>query len=284
MDSKDLEIFRAVYETGGFAKAGQRLHTVQSNVSARIKFLETSLNVLLFRRTRRHVQATEAGDLLYDYAGRILSLEREMRQRLIRPETVAGTLRLGAMETTTAVRLPDYFRDLRQAHPEIAVDMQTGPTLDLIQAVCRHQLDAALIGGTADHPMLAHHKVFDEELALFASDADALADLASQPILVFRAGCAYRRHLEVFLANQNVFPARIMEMGTLDGILGCVAAGLGITMLPRSAVEQHRLRAGLVERALPEATARISTNLIYHRRDEGENPALQAFLSVLPTP
>ncbi|WP_259782909.1 LysR family transcriptional regulator [Aestuariispira ectoiniformans] len=281
METRDLEIFRAVYECGGFAKAAPRLNTVQSNVSARIKHLEQMLGATLFRRSRRTVEATDAARRLYDYAGRLLTLEAEMRQQVAKPRGVAGALRLGAMETTTAARLPDYFRRMRQAYPDVAVDLQTAPTLELIQGVLTHRMEAALIGGVTDHPLLAHQIVFEEELALFGASDEALSDLSRQPILVFRAGCAYRRHLEVYLANHNIFPVQIMEMGTLDGILGCVAAGMGITMLPRSAVAQHRLSGELSSRRLPPESERIATNLIY-RKEDGPSAALKAFMDVLP--
>lgn len=281
METRDLHIFRAVYECGGFAKAAPRLNTVQSNISARIKHLEQLFDAPLFRRSRRMVEPTEAAHRLYDYAGRMLALEDEMRQRVAKPELTAGPLRLGAMETTTAVRLPDCLRRLRAAHPDLLVELHTGPSMDLIQAVLQHRVDAALIGGVADHPALAYRTAFEEELALFGADEAALSDLADQPILVFRAGCSYRRHLEVFLANQNVFPAQVMEMGTLDGILGCVAAGMGITMLPRSAVEQHRLAGEVATRRLPAASERVATNLIY-RNDDGPSDALKAFVEALP--
>jgi DNA-binding transcriptional LysR family regulator len=77
MDIKDLRTFVAVYEEGGFARAGVLLETVQSNVSARIRRLEVALGVQLFERHRRGVQATEKGDKLYRHAKRVIALLEE---------------------------------------------------------------------------------------------------------------------------------------------------------------------------------------------------------------
>ena len=77
MDIKDLRYFVAVYEEGGFARAGILLETVQSNVSARIRRLEVALGVQLFERHRRGVQATEKGEKLYRHAKRVIALLEE---------------------------------------------------------------------------------------------------------------------------------------------------------------------------------------------------------------
>lgn len=77
MDVKDLRYFVAVYEEGGFARAGILLETVQSNVSARIRRLESALGVQLFERHRRGVVATEKGEKLYRHAKRVIALLEE---------------------------------------------------------------------------------------------------------------------------------------------------------------------------------------------------------------
>ena len=77
MDIKDLRYFVAVYEEGGFARAGVLLETVQSNVSARIRRLEVALGVQLFERHRRGVQVTEKGEKLYRHAKRVIALLEE---------------------------------------------------------------------------------------------------------------------------------------------------------------------------------------------------------------
>jgi DNA-binding transcriptional LysR family regulator len=84
MDIKDLRYFVAVYEEGGFARAGTLLETVQSNVSARIRRLEAALGVRLFERHRRGVVATDKGEKLYRHAKRVIALLEET------PEAVRG--------------------------------------------------------------------------------------------------------------------------------------------------------------------------------------------------
>ena len=82
MDIKDLRYFMAVYESRGFARAGVSLHTVQSNVSARIKKLETGFGALLFERHRHGIAVTEQGEVLYSYAKQLIALADEIEHAI----------------------------------------------------------------------------------------------------------------------------------------------------------------------------------------------------------
>jgi len=105
MDIAALEIFRAVVSEGGITRAAERLHRVQSNVTTRIRQLEESVGVPLFIRDRKRLLLTPAGEVLLDYSERILGLVQEARQAVL-PQGPRGRLRVGAMESTAASRLP----------------------------------------------------------------------------------------------------------------------------------------------------------------------------------
>ena len=113
------------------------------------------------------------------------------------------------------------------------------------------RLDGALVVGPVHHPELTETAVFHEEMVLVTPrDIAGWDDLPRRPglkIVVFRAGCSYRAQLEAVLAERGVVGVRRIEFGTLEGILGCVAAGIGVTMLPRGVVDvrmaqRHRWR------------------------------------------
>ena len=106
MDLVDLGTFAAVARHGGVTRAAGALNTVQSNVTARLKALETELGARLFERHSRGVALTAAGRRLLPYAGRIQALVEEARQATAEDGIPRGPLRLGAMETTAALRLP----------------------------------------------------------------------------------------------------------------------------------------------------------------------------------
>ena len=106
MDLRQLKIFCAVVDHGSFTAAAEAVHTVQSNVTMRVKELEAELGQPLFIRQKSGVVLTSAGITFLGYARRILQLTEESRAALAETGTPAGPLRLGAMETTAAIRLP----------------------------------------------------------------------------------------------------------------------------------------------------------------------------------
>src|SRR5688572_9870838 len=125
MELADLTVFRTVVEAGGVTRAAERLHRVQSNVTMRIKKLEEELGVALFAREGRRMQLSAAGKVLLGYAERILSLAEEAREAVV-DGAPRGVLRLGAMESTAAVRLPGPLSRLHRKVPELAVELHTG--------------------------------------------------------------------------------------------------------------------------------------------------------------
>src|SRR5438874_8610338 len=103
MDLADLHIFRSVVQAGGITRAAEKLNRVQSNVTTRVRQLETELGVELFVREGKRMHLSSAGRLLLDYADRLLDLAEEAREAVhdARPR---GLLRLGTGESTAAVR------------------------------------------------------------------------------------------------------------------------------------------------------------------------------------
>src|SRR3984893_4980535 len=105
MDLSDLRIFSAVVRHGGVTRAAERLHRVQSNVTTRIRQLEEDLSVALFIREGKRMHLSPAGQVLLDYADRLLDLATEARDA-VQDAKPRGLFRLGAMESTAAVHLP----------------------------------------------------------------------------------------------------------------------------------------------------------------------------------
>jgi DNA-binding transcriptional LysR family regulator len=97
--------------------------------------------------------------------------------------------------------------------------------------------------------------------------------------VVFRRGCTYRAHLEAMLAAEGILDPRRLEFGTLDGIVGCVAAGIGVTLLPRAVVARAAADGRVRLHDLPRARARVETVLI-RRRDAFTSTALGRFIEV----
>lgn len=284
MEMRQLKIFCAVADTGSFTAAAQKVNTVQSNVTMRIKELEAELQRELFIRRKTGVTLTAAGETFLGYARRILQLTDESRSALMDTGTPAGALRLGSMETTAAIRLPKILTRYREQHPDVRLSLLTGTTAELIKAIESHRIDGAFVGGFQQNPALAQQEMFIEELMLVSSNQfttlDALmAEMPSQTVLVFRTGCFYRSTLENWFYQVGLAPNQTMELGTLDGILTCVAAGMGVTLLPKSVVKNCSVRKSLRCHALPSEFAHISTVFI-RRADAAPSSAMNAFIAL----
>ena len=281
MDSAELRVFEAVARTGGMNRAAAALHTVQSNVTARIQALEAELGCALFDRHSRGVALTQAGQRLLPYARRVTWLLTDAARAVRDDGAPRGPLTIGALETTAALRLSPLIAGYAAACPEVDLALRPGTTAELIEAVLDRRLEGAFVCGPVAHPSLVEQVMFEEELAILAAPGVASIEAATQGgiarIVVLRAGCSYRQRLEMLLARRGIAVPRLLEFGTLEAIFGCVSAGLGITLLPRGLIGPV-WRAGRVSlHLLPPAEAVVTTVFI-HRREAFLSSALRVFL------
>jgi DNA-binding transcriptional LysR family regulator len=284
MELRHLKMFCAVAECGSFTAAAEKIHNVQSNVTMRIKELESELNQQLFIRQKNGTVLTSAGQIFLGYAQRILQLTDESRNALLDNASPRGQLRLGSMETTAAIRLPKVLAKYHERFPQVQLSLMTGTTNELIKAVECHRLDGAFVGGFHQSTSLHQEEVFEEELVLVTGiETGSLAALAQQmsgqTVLAFRTGCFYRSTLEHWFYQAGIIPGQVMELGTLDGIMSCVAAGMGITLLPRSVVEGHGTRHDVRCHALPAEFAHVKTVFI-RSRDSIVTAAMAAMIDL----
>lgn len=278
MNDLDLRFFAAVARCGGIGRAAQMLHTVQSNVTTRLRSLEAELGTPLFHRHSRGVVLTEAGERLLPYAEKVGQLLAEAKRAALDGAEPGGELRIGAMETTAALRLPPLLTAYVSDCPKVDVHVETGPTQALVARVLARELDGAFVCGPIDHPDLQALPMMAEELVLVSPPTPPERPGGEAKILVFRAGCSYRQRLEALLAARGAVEVRRLEFGTLDGILGCVGAGLGVTLLPR-AVAEPAAQAGRVRlQALPTEEAHVTTAFIT-RHDAFMSRALDRFIA-----
>jgi LysR family transcriptional regulator, cell division regulator len=281
MDAADLRVFEAVARLGGMGRAAAELNTVQSNVTARIRQLEDELGTPLFQRHSRGVTLTSAGRRLLPYATRAQQLLAEARRAAVDDGSPKGQLGVGSLETTAALRLSPALAAYAAAWPEVDLVLSTGTTCELVEAVLAHRLEGAFVCGPVDHPELHEQTVFRERLVLVTSPAvrslDQLRARTGLKIVVLRAGCSYRQRLESILAARGIVGVRLLEFGTLDAILACVGAGIGVTLLPQVVVEAAAHAGRVTLHALPRAEAEVDTVFI-RRRDAYVSSALAAFL------
>ncbi|WP_138470591.1 LysR substrate-binding domain-containing protein [Poseidonocella sp. HB161398] len=243
MEIAALEIFRAVAREEGITRAAGQLGRAPSNVTTRIQQLEAEIGTALFQRDRKRMVLTPEGRTFLGYAERILSLAEEARQQ-VNPARPAGKLRIGAMDSTAAARLPQPLAAFALAWPEVEIALSTGPTRRLVDAVLEHRLDCALIalppGETAEGLELV--PVFREELLLLLPPGHppvaGPADLQKRVLAAFAPGCSYRQIALDWLAGGGAGPVAVQEVGSCHAMYACTAAGACISVMPRSTAER----------------------------------------------
>jgi DNA-binding transcriptional LysR family regulator len=281
MDFNELRIFKAVAEEGSVSRAAERLNCVQSNVTARIRQLEERLKVTLFHRKSRGVALTAAGRVLLDYAERIMALVNEAERIVQEREPLGGKLIIGALETTAAFRLPPVLAEYHRRFPSVELQLVTGTALDLIRMILDFKLDGTFVDGAIDHPELVVEECFVEEnVLLCAAGEDPLAGERPINILAFPIGCYYRKQLETWLHESGFIPYRIMEFSTIETIIGCVSAGMGITFLPRSVLSGNLATDKIAIHPLPAEVAHVTTRFL-RRKNSVEPKTLSAFREVM---
>lgn len=254
-----LRTFATVVDEGGVLAASRRLNTVQSNVTSRIQRLEEELGTALFFRKGRGLELSPSGRVLLDYARRMLQLERQTSAAVRQAGESEGELRIGAMETFAALHLPAGLKAVRLAHPRIELRVHADTSAILTSRVLDHQLDCAFIAGPVSHPELQFVELVCEELVQVHA---AGTDPAILPLILFREGCAYRARALAWQRQIGGAVAEAMEFGTLEGILGCVAVGLGWTLMPKRVVAQSPHAADLHITALPPDISQVPTGMI----------------------
>ncbi|KAG1707809.1 HTH-type transcriptional regulator YofA [Nymphon striatum] len=280
---KSLQLFMEVAETGSFVAAAKRQHTVQSNVTSHIKKLEEELGAVLFHR-KGGARLTTAGRTLVDYAGRMLRDHDDVLGLFNGDKNMPSQLRLGAMETTTAVRLPSVLSSYYRQYPKVNLTVETAPTAELVAKLMDGSVDGIFIAGRPEHERFHFIKAFSEKLVLIGpkplKQFPTSEQLLETVFIAFRQGCSYRQRIELLLSHYGVTATKIFEFGSIDGILGCVAAGMGYALMPLSTVEIHRLRYDIDYIELPSAIADLDT---YFATAEPETwtPALSHFVNMI---
>lgn len=276
MELNDLIIFQKVAECGSVSKAAQELNYVQSNVTARIKVLEKELHTPLFNRHKRGMHINSEGKRLLEYAKDIISKVEEMKLSFQDSDSASGMLKIGIVDTVNA--LPGILSAFNDHYPNVELSLITGVTDELVQNVIDMKLDGAFVTGPLRHPGVEQLAVIQEKLVLVSKkDNFSMEQLTTTPFLLYHKGCGYRGRLESWMKVEGIIPRKVMEFGTFGTIIGSVAAGIGVTVIPKSSVTDLVASLVVEEHDLPQPYCDITTIFIW-RKDSYITKTLSHFI------
>ena len=241
MDLRQLEIIRAIADTGSFTAAGEKLHVSQSAISRQILLLEEELGEPVFHRIGRRIRITPAGESLLQLSHRVFQdLQETVNTITDKRESLGGTMRLVGGMTVCLYVFPVLLAEVRRVHPHLDLKVTVGSAERSIAMLRAGAGDLGMITLPVDATDLISVPVLEEELLLITYPTHPLArkksispsDLDQQHFVLFETGSITRRLVDGFFASKGVRPEIIMETENVEIIKAMVRHGLGISIIP----------------------------------------------------
>jgi len=288
MDLSQLETFLAVVEERGFSRAASRLHRTQPAVSHTIRRLEDEIGELLFERAARQGTLTAAGELLREYAQRLLKLRGEAASALEELRSLErGGLYLAANEYTCLYLLP-VLDSFRSQYPRISVSVQRAFASRIPEHVLGRTVELGIVTFPPEDPQLMSIGVYTDSVVFIVNPRHsfarqkkvALRDLGAENFIAHNVVSPLRQRV-IALFEQHKTPLHMdVELPSLEAIKRFVAMGNGVALVPGLTVRDELARGELVQVHVPELHIDRQLLLI-HRRNSTLSHAAQAFLKCI---
>jgi DNA-binding transcriptional LysR family regulator len=241
VDLRQLEIIRAIAETGSFTAAGEKLHVSQSAISRQILLLEDELGEPVFHRIGRRIRITPAGESLLQLSNRVFQdLDETVAAISDKQESLRGTMRLVGGMTVCLYVFPALLAEVRRVHPQLDLKITVGSAERSIAMLRAGAGDLGLLTLPIEATDLVAVPVLQEELLLVTYPTHPLAkkrqvappDLNRESFILFETGSITRRIVEQFFMRERIEPEIVMETENVEIIKAMVRHGLGISIIP----------------------------------------------------
>jgi DNA-binding transcriptional LysR family regulator len=251
MELRQIRSFLSVAETLHFGRTAELIHLSQPALSLQIRALEAEVGVRLLERNRRKTTLTPAGRAFRDAAlAGVAQLDRAIRNARLAADGKLGLLRIGFISTAGSELLPDTIRAFRELNPEVEFSLRNILTAEQIQMLEAGTLDIGFlrlpIGGHTQLEVATIHRepfvlVVPASHLLGARKKVRLSEVAGQDFVMYDRKHAPGFHDQVFgmLRNAGIVPNVCQTAGEMPTLIALVAAGIGISILPTSAVKHN---------------------------------------------
>jgi len=255
MDLAQLKVFLTVAKEQSFSRAAEKLYRTQPAVSIAIRKLEESVGQPLLVRGARQVKLTDAGQLLRDYAERLVNLRDEIQKGMEDLSSLGrGELRLGVNESAIHALLPALAR-YRKLHPGVKLVMHRTFSRDIPQEVLNYRLDLGAVSYVPDDPKLVTVEILRDELTFVVPPKHRLArrrsvdikELGDETFIAHNVDSPYRTRVIQLFEKHRTPLRRDIEMPTIESIKRFVQMGMGVAIVPRMCVRWEVERKLLAE-------------------------------------
>lgn len=279
MTLQQMEILIALVDTGSFTKAAGRCFLSQPSLTKQIQSLEQAAGTRLVNRGSAGISLTPEGQILHDYAKRILRLREEVKDRIERiKEQETGHIYISASTIPATYILPRLLSLLKKTYSEMQVHIKTHDSEETLQMVLNDQAEFGFIGKEPVNRKLIVNRLWQDRLVLAVPMNHTLAkrrsmtirELAEFPFIVRERGSATRdiveeclqRHFNINFSHFNV----VCEMGSSEAVKEAILAGLGVSILSVFAVERELKQGILSTIDIRDCTVERYFYLIYKKQ------------------
>lgn len=289
MEFSQLEALITIAQEHSFSRAAEQMARTQPAISIAIKKLEEEIGVALLDRSRKTVALTDAGEVLFEYAQKIVNLRAEAVNAIKELQQLHhGKVTIGANESTSLYLLPRIILAYRQQYPRVKLEVFRTFSEQLPRLVKEHRLDFALQAYDPQDSQLATFPILEDELVLIMHPQHRLAkkrkvtvhELGNESFLAHNVKSPARDKVIQFFRDHQV-PLNIsIELATIETIKRFVAMGMGLAIVPRLCVEEEIRSKQLVTVPIQGLHIRRTLRVVYVR-DRVLSQAAAAFLKLI---
>lgn len=249
MDLRQLEMFKAVAENNSFTRASRKLHVAQSAISRKIRILEDELGALLFKRVNRKIFLTAAGETLLVYTRKLFKdLDNARLEVSEMGQAKRGRLKIGGGMIACIYTIPFVLERFKEAYPEVELEVETGPTEDLVRRLRNNDLDLGLFTLPVEFPDLEVIHLYSEEMVVVCSPKQKelllrkslkAKELAGLPLILFQRGTYTRKAIDELFRSCEIEPQISMEGENFATMKPLIKINLGVGILPLRAITEE---------------------------------------------
>ncbi|MFK9094619.1 selenium metabolism-associated LysR family transcriptional regulator [Bacillus salipaludis] len=276
MNLEYLKVFYVAANNKNFSQTAKDLHLSQSSVSLQIKQLEEQWCCQLFERTTKKITLTPAGEILYEKVIKLLSLINETENELQELKgMVHGDLKVGASLTIGEYILPFILADFIHHYPRVNVSLKVYNSEQIVEKLLKHEINLGFIESMLSYPAFKQLSFAEDELIIISSPHKKLTqsseitreELLTLPFINREKGSGTRQVMEDALRKNHVDPEKlniIMELQQTEAIKSFVEAGLGVSIISKSAVKKELKLQTLEQLTLEGLSLPRNFYMVYH--------------------
>ncbi|NRT80071.1 LysR family transcriptional regulator [Clostridium beijerinckii] len=289
MDIRHFKTFKSIIEEGNFSNAAMKLGYTQSTVTSQIQQLEQELSIKLFEKIGRNMVLTPLGKELIPYADELLNTVKKIESIGKYGDNITGELKIAVAESLMSYKLQNVLAMFKEKAPNVRLSMVALNCYDIKNMLASGEADLGLMYNVGSkNESLNAVKLSDFDVSLVCSpqfeqeklDFSTPNQKINTSLIINEVESIYRKILESYFFDKNIFLDNTIELGSIEAIKKCVASNLGISFLPRFTIEEELENGKLKELKAGDLNAKI-TAIYAHHKNKWISPAMSLFIELV---